>query len=355
MTNVMGRRALSDILKTAAEARASDVHLVTGAPPMMRVAGDIARMPGEPLAAGEIDSLLESVLSEHLRSTFREKQRLCVSLLFEGVGYSRVTLYRSKGNVEAAFRLATRDIASLSSLGLPNKAGELLEKRSGLILVTGATGTGKTTTLNSMINTINGQRRAKIVTLEDPIEYYHEHRKSIVVQQEMLTDFDDFNSGLIHVLRQDPDIIVVGEMRDLGTITTTLLAADTGHLVLATLHTQGATGSVDRIVDAFPLSSRSYIAAQLSSALVAVISQLLLPTLDGKSRVLAYEVLIANKAVKNIIREGKIQTLDNTLVTGASEGMISMDRCLKELYQRGAISYDTAIANVRDPRSFRNI
>ncbi len=354
MTDPPNSQSLAQILKVAAKANASDVHLVTGAPPMMRANGEIARMPGEPFAPGEVNSLLRSILPEALWRTFEQQERLCVSVHFEGIGYGRVTLYRSKGNVEAAIRLATSDVVSLSELGLPNVISELVERKAGLILVTGATGMGKTTTLNTMINTINSTRRSKIVTLEDPIEFYHEHRKSIVVQQEMLTDFNDFNSGLIHVLRQDPDVIVVGEMRDLGTITTTLLAADTGHLVLATLHTQSATGSVDRIIDAFPAQERNHIAAQLSSSLVAVLSQLLVPSLDGKKRLLAFEILIANRAVKNVIRDGKLQTMDNILLTGTSEGMISMDRCLKNLYQRGAISYDTAITHARNPTGFRN-
>ncbi|MBN1593139.1 MAG: PilT/PilU family type 4a pilus ATPase [Candidatus Coatesbacteria bacterium] len=354
MTDSLSTQSLAEILKFASEACASDVHLVTDAPPMMRSHGEIARMPGAPFKPGEIKDLLKDIIAESLWQSFDQQERLCVSIYFEGIGYGRVTLYRSKGNVEAAIRLATSDIVSVSELGLPNFVNEMIDRKAGLILVTGATGMGKTTTLNTMINSINSTRRSKIVTLEDPIEYYHKHQRSIVVQQEMLTDFDDFNTGLVHVLRQDPDVIVVGEMRDLGTITTTLLAADTGHLVLATLHTQSATGSVDRIVDAYPAQERNHIAAQLASSLVAVISQLLVPTLDGRGRVLAYEILIANQAVRNVIRDGKLQALDNILLTGTGEGMISMDRCLKNLYQRGVISYDTAINNARNPAGFRN-
>jgi twitching motility protein PilT len=246
-----------------------------------------------------------------------------------------------------------REVKNLDELGLPPIVAELTRKPTGLILITGPTGSGKTTTFNSMIDLINRDRRAKIITVEDPIEFVHPNKRSIVVQQEVHTDTHSFGKALIHILRQDPNVIGVGEMRDLETISTALTAAETGHLVISTLHTPDAPQTVERIIDVFPSQQQTQVRMMLASSLVAVVSQALLPRVDIEGRILACEIMVCDQAVRNIIRENKLQLLYNVIVTGQAHGMQTMDLSLKNLYQRGIITYDTAATMSKNPEELR--
>jgi twitching motility protein PilT len=261
----------------------------------------------------------------------------------------RATFYRRNGHPEMSFRFCGDKVAPREELGLPAKIDDLARKPNGLVLITGPTGAGKTTTLNYMVDLINSERRCKIVTIEDPIEFVHENKRAIVVQQEVLTDVHSFNRALIHVLRQDPDVIVVGEMRDYEAIATALTAAETGHLVLATMHSPNVPHALERIIGVFEGGAQKQIVLQLANALQGIIAQDLLPAADRQRRVLAYELLVANGAVRNLIRENQLHHLDNTIQTGRKEGMMLMDNCLYELYCKCAITYDTAVSRAMHP------
>jgi len=337
-----------DLLREAVQQGASDVHIVTGLPPLLRIDGSIASTKHEPLDKDSARNLVCEVLSEAQIKQFEGNWRLCVSAFFPDTGHFRITVYYARGCVECAIRVCPPVIRGLEELGLPDVAAELARKTTGLVLVTGPTGVGKTTTMAAMIDLINRERRAKIVVVEDPIEYRHIHRKSIIVQQEVGSDAKSFGTALTHILRMDPDVIGVGEMRDLETISTALTAAETGHLVIATLHTPDSIGTVDRIIDVFPPAQQPQITFQLASTLEGVVSQQLIPRLDRKGRVLATEVLIATTATRNIIRERQSHMLYNVVQTGAESGMHLMDDSLKDLYQSGIISYDEAISRARD-------
>ena len=333
------------ILKRAMQQNASDVHLVVGLPPMLRIDGDLVTTQELPLGRDDVKLLIFSVLNQGQREEFEREWQLCVSLYVPDVGHFRITVYYHQGNVEAAIRSCPLSLRSPEELGLPDIVEKIVEKRSGLILITGATGSGKTTTFNCLIDMINRRRRCKIITVEDPVEFVHENRMSIIVQQQVYSDTPSFGRALVHILRQDPDVIGVGEMRDLDTISTALTAAETGHLVIATLHTIDAVGTVDRIIDAFPGDKQPQILTQLAASLQAVISQRLLPRLDADGRVLATEVMMASDAVRNQIRDRKMAQIRSTIETGRGEGMHSMDRCLRDLYQGGVITYEMALAN----------
>ena len=261
----------------------------------------------------------------------------------------RATFYRRNGHPEMSFRFCGEHIATRQQLGLPEKLDDLARRPNGLVLVTGPTGAGKTTTLNYLVDLINSERRCKIVTIEDPIEFVHENKRAIVVQQEVLTDVRSFNRALIHVLRQDPDVIVVGEIRDFEAISTALTAAETGHLVLATMHSPSVSHALERIVGVFEGSAQKQIILQLSNALQGIIAQDLLPAVDRTRRVLAYELIVANGAVRNLIRENQVHQLENTIQTGRKDGMVLMDNCLHDLYCQCLISYDTALSRARHP------
>ncbi len=340
---------LLPILQRAMQKFASDVHLVVGLPPIFRIDGELISSSEAPLGREDIKILLYSVLSQGQREEFEREWQLCMSLFVPDMGHFRVSVYFHAGNIEAAIRLCPLSLRTPQELGLPAAAEKLIEKRNGLILITGPTGSGKTTTFNCLIDMINRSRRAKVITVEDPVEYVHENRMSIIVQQQVHSDTRSFSSALIHILRMDPDVVGVGEMRDLETISTAITAAETGHLVIATLHTPDAAGTVDRIVDAFPGDKQSQILVQLASCLQGVVAQQLLPRLDREGRVLSTEVMIATAAVRNQIRERKMQQLRSTIETGRADGMHLMDHSLRDLYQGGVISYDTAIAHAYAP------
>jgi len=340
---------LIELLREAVDHRASDIHLVTGLPPLLRVDGEIVSTSHEPLPREGSKELLYAVLREEQIKQLESEWRLCTSIFFPDIGHFRITLYYAAGAVEGAIRVCPPVIRGISELGLPDIAFELARSHAGLIVVTGPTGVGKTTTMAALIDQINRERRARIITVEDPIEYRHTHRKSVVIQQEVGSDARSFGEALTHILRMDPNVIGVGEMRDLETIATALTAAETGHLVIATLHTPDSVGTVDRIVDVFPPMQQPQIVTQLAATLCSVISQQLIPRIDQTGRVLATEVLVGTMAVRNIIRERKSHLLYNVIQTSSQDGMHLMDESLKDLYEAGVITYDEAVSRCRNP------
>ncbi len=340
---------IEKILQAARKAAASDIHLIAGLPPAFRVDGEIIVCNQEPLSREETGDLTYQLLSPEQRQVFEREREICVSVWGTSAGRIRVTAYMRTGVPEASIRLCNLEIPTAAELGLPQAIDDLTRRSNGLVLVTGATGVGKTTTLNYMVDVINRDNRCKIVTIEDPIEYVHTPRRAIIVQQEVHTDTSSYARALIHVLRQDPDVIVIGEMREPATIETALTAAETGHLVLATLHTPNVEQTVERIVGVFPNSSHNQILVQLAGCLQAIVGQLLLPRAGKPGRVLATEVLFANTAVRNIIREGNLHLLPSAMQTGARDGMRTLDATLLELYETGEITWDTALNHARSP------
>jgi twitching motility protein PilT len=338
------------LLKAVSNFDASDLHLVAGVPPAFRVNGEIILADEDGLSEAELTELAESLLNDQQRKKLEEDWELCISLHHDAVGRMRATFYRRNGHPEMSFRFCGHRIAARAELGLPEKIDELARRPNGLLLVTGPTGAGKTTTLNYLVDLINTERRCKIVTIEDPIEFVHDNKRAIVVQQEVLTDVRSFNRALIHVLRQDPDVIVVGEMRDHETIETALTAAETGHLVLATMHSPNVSHALERVIGVFEGNAQRQIILQLANSLQGIIAQDLLPAVDR--RVLAFELLVANGAVRNMIRENQFHQLENMVQTGRKEGMVLMDNCLYDLYCKCLISYETAVSRARQPEHF---
>lgn len=342
-------RLLEQFLDEAADMRASDLHLIAGVPPAYRVNGDILFGQSWALTPEDLQSMAHGLLSPEQRRVFDSEWELCVSLTQPKVGRIRVTFYRRNGSPEMSIRFCGDKIRSRQQLGLPAKVDELARKPNGLVLISGPTGSGKSTTLNYMIDLINSERRCKIATVEDPIEFVHKNKCAIVVQQEVLTDTRSFNRALIHILRQDPDVIVVGEMRDHEAISAALTAAETGHLVLATMHAPNVAQAFERIIGVFEGSAQRQIILQLANSLQGVMAQDLLPSADRSGRVLACELLVANGAVRNLIRENNLHMLDTTIQTGGKDGMILMDASIYDLYCRAQITYDTAVGRARHP------
>lgn len=340
---------LDQLIGTATEQDASDLHLVVGVPPAFRINGDVLLSDEDALTTEAVAGMAFSLLNSEQREKFERDWELCISVPHPLAGRVRVTLYRRNGSPEMSLRFCGKRILSREELGLPVKIDDLARKPNGLVLITGPTGAGKTTTLNYMVDLINSERRCKVVTIEDPIEHVHENRRAIVVQQEVLTDVHSFSRALIHVLRQDPDVIVVGEMRDHEAISAALTAAETGHLVLATLHSPNVSHAFERIIGVFEGSAQRQIIMQLASSLQGIISQDLVPSADRSRRILAYELLVATNATRNLIRENNLHMLDTTIQTGAKDGMVLMDACLHDLYCQCLISYDTALSRARNP------
>lgn len=339
------------LLKFASERGASDLHLIPGAPPVLRINGQVTPLNITGNVLADTEELAKSLLSQEQLEELQSARHLGFSLFLPDLGRFRVEAFFNMGRIGVAIRLSTLGMPELEELGTPPVLEEICRYPNGLILVTGPTGAGKTTTLTAMVDFINRERACKIVTIEDPIEYVHENKRSIVVQQELHSDTPSFSTALVHVLRQDPDVVVVGEMRSLETIQTALTAAETGHLVMATLHTVNAAQTVDRIIDVFPPHQQTQIRVQLASSLQAIVSQRLLPNVDGTGRVLAYEVLINTSAVKNIVREQKVQQLKSTMQSGGQQGMCTMDACIIRLYHEGTITYDTAMDHVENKKA----
>ena len=345
----MSEHLLHRLMSAVNDFDASDLHLVAGVPPAFRVNGEIILADEDALSEAELVAITDSLLNDHQKKKFEQEWELCISILHSAAGRVRATFYRRNNHPEISFRFCGDRIATREELGLPEKLEDLARKPNGLVLITGPTGAGKTTTLNYLVDLINSERRCKIVTIEDPIEFVHENKRAIVVQQEVLSDVRSFNRALIHVLRQDPDVIVVGEMRDHEAITTALTAAETGHLVLATMHSPNVSHALERIVGVFEGAVQRQVVLQLANALQGIIAQDLLPSADRARRVLAYELLVANSAVRNLIRENQLHHLDNTIQMAKRDGMILMDNCLYDLYCKCAITYDTALSRARHP------
>lgn len=344
---------MRQLFELAFQRRASDIHLTEHTPPVLRIDGALEQLPMAPLARAETKRLVYTLLTDRQKAQFEQDLELDLSIDVQGLGRFRVNVHMQRGSVEAAFRLVPSRIPDLKELGLPPIVTELARKPNGLVLVTGPTGMGKTTTLAAIVNFINLERRVHIVTIEDPIEYVHQNHLSIIKQREVYSDTKSFSTALVRVLRQDPNVIVVGEMRDLETISTALTAAETGHLVLATLHTPDAAQTIDRILDVFPSHRQDEVKVQLSDCLQAVVSQQLLPRASGPGRALAYEVMVATAAVRNLIREHATEQLPTILQTGAAHGMCTMDACLKNLYNQKVISYEVALSRMKHPEEFQ--
>ncbi|MBO6260659.1 MAG: type IV pilus twitching motility protein PilT [Lachnospiraceae bacterium] len=341
---------VSDVLLVAKQAKASDVHLTVQLPPMMRVNGHLVRMEQFPvLTPDDTLELMLSITNDHQREIFNSKGELDMSFAVDPIGRYRVNAFRQRGSVALALRTVNTVVPSPEQLGLPQAFVDLYTRKRGLILVTGPTGSGKSTSLASVINMVNEHRDAHIITLEDPIEYLHLHKTSMVNQREIGFDSMTYANALRAALREDPDVILVGEMRDFETISVAITAAETGHLVLSTLHTIGAASTVDRIIDVFPPHQQQQIRVQLANVLEAVISQQLIPTADGQGRAAAFEVMIANSAVRALIREGKSHQLLSVMQTNRKLGMIAMDEAITALFQEGKITRDMAIQYAVDP------
>ncbi len=342
------------LLELTERAGASDLHLKAGASPFVRISGELKTVDdGAPLDQADIEAAFERLTTPEQRRRFEDELELDMSYQLTGRSRFRVNASQQRGTIALAFRRIPLDVPSLASLGLPDVCHELASERQGLILVTGPTGSGKTTTLAAFIDHINQQRAFRIVTIEDPIEFVYEDKQSLITQREIGLDTYGFATATRQALRQDPDVLLVGEMRDRETMAACLTAAETGHLVLSTLHTNNGPQTVDRIVDMFPEHRQGQIRMQLSLVLVAVFSQSLLPRLDGSGRIPAVEVMLATSAIRNLIREGKTHQMENVIQTGREEGMQTMDQALETLYRTGGISLQTALDFAQDAANLR--
>ncbi|MBP5544698.1 MAG: type IV pilus twitching motility protein PilT [Kiritimatiellae bacterium] len=338
-----------EMLQLCVDEGASDLHLRVDAAPMLRIHGALTPIDGDPLDEEDTLELAKVITTEEQFAEVNERGGCDFAYAFEDQARFRVSVFKERGRFGLALRLIPNALLTLQQIGLPEQVRELLFKPRGLVLVTGPTGSGKSTTLASMLNIINEQRDCHIITVEDPIEYYHANKKSLVTQREIGNDVPSFSESIRRALRQDPDVILIGEMRDLETMQAAITAAETGHLVFATLHTTGAATTVDRIVDAFPTEQQPQVRTQLSVSISAIISQLLLKRIDKPGRVAAFEIMIATPSIRSRIRDNKTFMIDSDIQTGAKFGMISLDTHLMNLYTAGIISYEDLITMSRDP------
>lgn len=347
---------IRDLLHQMVNQGASDLHITSGIPPILRLRGELVRLTGNPLSPQETREMCYSVLTEAQKHKLEESLELDMSFGVRGLGRFRSNIFMQRGTLAGAFRLIPNEIPALENLGLPSVVSELCNKSKGLILVTGPTGSGKSTTLAAMIDRINTTRHDHVVTIEDPIEFLHRHKSCVVNQRELHQDTKSFHAALRSVLRQDPDVVLIGEMRDLETIEAALTVAETGHLTLATLHTNSCVQTISRVVDAFPAHQQSQVRVQLSFVLQGVMCQALIPTLDGKGRVMALEIMIPNPAIRNLIRDDKMHQVYSQMQIGQVEsGMTTMNQSLLTLCQKGLISWDSAITMSSPPEEFRQM
>ena len=345
---------IEEIMRTAKNAGASDVHITVGIPPKMRVNGNLVTMNYSRMMPADTLGVLLEIMTESQREKFEDRGEYDMSFSIPELGRYRVNAYKQRGSVALALRLVGTQVPSPESLGVPESVINLYERKRGLILVTGPTGSGKSTTLAAIIDKINNNRDAHVITLEDPIEYLHQHKMAMVNQREIGLDSQNYANALRAALREDPDVILVGEMRDFETISVAITAAETGDPVLYTLHTIGAASTVDRVIDVFPPHQQQQIRVQFANVLEAVISQQLIPTLDGRGRVAAFEVMHANHAVRNLIREGKSHQLVSVMQTNRKMGMITMDESITQLFYEGRIDREMAIQFAQDPDGMQN-
>jgi twitching motility protein PilT len=343
--------SMSDLLQLVVSEGASDLHIRVGVPPVIRVHGILHRVDGPSLRVEDSEELMRSITSEDHIQQVREKGGADYGFAFGEAARFRVSVFKEKGNFGLVLRQIPTKLLTLEQIGMPRGTiMTLLNKPRGLVLVTGPTGSGKTTSLASMINIINEERDdAHIITIEDPIEYYHKHKKAVVTQREVNIDVPSFSEALRRALRQDPDVILVGELRDLETMEAAITAAETGHLVFGTLHTTGAAKTIDRIVNAFPISQQETIRIQLSTVMQAVISQLLIPRIDKPGRIAVYEIMVNTPAIAALIRDNKTFRIQSDIQTGAKYGMVTLDSLLMEKYQQGIIAREEVVNKSQDP------
>jgi twitching motility protein PilT len=342
--------SMSDLLQLVVSEGSSDLHVRVGCPPVIRLHGVLHRVEGPSLRAEDTEELMRSITSDDHIQQVRERGGADFGFAFGELARFRVSVFKEKGQFGMVLRQIPSKLLTMEQIGLPPSSRELLYKPRGLVLVTGPTGSGKTTTLASMINIINEERDdAHIITIEDPIEYYHKHKKAVVTQREVNVDVPNFAEALRRALRQDPDVILVGELRDLETMDAAITAAETGHLVFGTLHTTGAAKTIDRIVNAFPTNQQEQIRIQLSTVLQAVISQLLIPRIDKPGRVAIFEIMVNTPSVGALIRDNKTFRINSDIQTGAKYGMVTLDSFLLDKYQQGMISQEEVITKSQDP------
>ncbi len=346
---------MDELLELVVEYEASDLHLCNLLPPVMRIDGELKQTRYEKFDPTVVQRIIYDILTDEQIQRFETELELDCSYALRNIARFRVNVFRDRGTVAAALRLIPRKIPTIRDLGLPSVFERIAQRPRGLFLVTGPTGSGKSTTLASIINHINIERAEHIITIEDPIEYLHDHKKSIINQRELGEDTHAFNNALRSALREDPDVLLVGEMRDLATIKLAITCAETGHLVMATLHTNNAAESVDRMIDVFPAEEQEQIRVQLSNNLVAIASQQLLPRAGQPGRIAAIEVMVATSAIRNLIRENKAHQITSIIQTSAAEGMQTMDQALRDLYQQSLITYEVGMQRSQNPKEFEKL
>jgi twitching motility protein PilT len=347
---------IPELLGALLDHEGSDLHLTAGAPPVVRVHGDLERLEGYPaLSPRALQGMIYAILPQKLRERFEQELELDMSYSLPGRARFRVNVYMQRDAVGAAFRVIPFEIKQIDELGLPPVVADLARFQRGFVVVTGPNGSGKSTTLASMVDVVNTERKGHIMTVEDPIEFLHKHKTCIVNQREVGADTHGFGNALKHVLRQDPDVILVGEMRDLETISTAITAAETGHLVFATLHTQDAPQTIDRIIDVFPPHQQQQVRVQLSTTLQGVVTQQLIPTADGQGRAVACEVLVTTPAIRNLIREGKVHQIYSSMQAGGRYGMQTMDMSLAQHVKAGRITQQLAFERCHDSEELQRL
>ncbi|MGE0488092.1 MAG: type IV pilus twitching motility protein PilT [Vulcanimicrobiota bacterium] len=340
------------LLYQAHQRKASDLHLVVGLPVTLRLHGQIEPLGSSLLDEPQVRALLAEAIGDQEMARLEHEKEIDAGITVPDTGRCRVAAFYQKGSLSASFRLVPTELPSPGKLGLPAAVGYFSRLQNGLVLITGVTGSGKSTTMSIIVDQINRDRRSRIITIEDPVEYLHTSKRSVVLQREVRLDTDSYGKALRGVLRQDPDVIVIGEMRDHDTVSVALTAAETGHLVVSTLHTKTATETIQRVIDTYPANQQSQVRSQLADTLQGVICQRLIPNQQGNGVALAFEVLVVNRPIRTMIREGRLEQIPNALLTAKEAGCCPLDHCLRYLLDQGKIDYDAAISHCHDPESF---